>query len=388
MTAVAPGKRSNNGLEVVPVGENGDWREFLALPKKLYRNDPNWITPLYLERQKHLSAQKPYFEHGKMRAWLVYRDGVPVGRISAQIDALYDQLHTDRVGFFGLLEAEEDTEVFQALLTTAENWLREQGAERVRGPFNLSINEECGLLVEGFERPPMFMMNHNPPYYADELERCGYSGVKNMVAYMLDTFGFQTPKVMEGAVRKAGKNLQVRSLNRAKYSEDMEILRDIFNDAWTDNWGFVPFTKAEFHEIGNNLKFLLPDDYIQIAEIDGEAAAMIVILPDINEAIADLNGRLLPFGWLKLLWRLKVHHPSRARVALMGLRKQYHRTNLGTAAVYSLFEAIREPILSRNVAELELSWILEDNRRLRRILETLGAEVYKLYRIYEKVIVQ
>jgi hypothetical protein len=269
------------------------------------------------------------------------------------------------------------------LLNTAGDWLRERGMDRVRGPFNLSINEECGLLVEGFDSPPYIMMGHARPYYMERVAAAGYQPAKDLLAYHIPP-DFDTPVVMTRLLARAARKVGVRPLRRKQLRAELEILRDIFNDAWSGNWGFTPFTAAEFSDIGELLTLLVDDDFVQIAEIDRRPVAMIVILPNINEIIADLNGRLLPLGWLKLLWRLKVRYPTTVRAVLMGVRKEYQSTRLAPALTFMVVDAARRAVMRRGIRDIELSWILEDNSGMRNIIETCGGTAYKRYRIYEK----
>ncbi len=308
-----------------------------------------------------------------------------VGRISAQVDTLHELTHGERVGYFGLIEAQDDPAVFAALLGTAENWLRGQGMSEVRGPFNLSINEECGLLVDGFDTPPMVMMGHARPYYGPRIEDQGYAKAKDLLAYIVDTDFQFSPAALRVLDRERDK-VSLRPLDLKHLDRDIGILRDIFNDAWAGNWGFVPFTEAEFKALGQLVRWLVDPGFVQIAEVAGEAVAMIAVLPNINEALADLNGRLLPLGWAKLLWRLKIRHPKGVRVALMGVRQRLQRTRLGTALAMLVIDAARQTALRRGATQAEMSWILEDNRGMRSIIESLGSRCYKRYRIYSKAL--
>jgi len=373
-------------LRIVPVEGRQDLRKFIRLPWSIYADDPAWVPPLLLERSEHLSKRNPFFEHAKCRFWLAYRGGRPAGRISAQVDQLHLQRYEDSTGFFGLLEAENDPETFQALMDTAEKWLSKQGMRRILGPFNLSINQECGLLVEGFDSPPMVMMGHARPYYGARLEESGYRKEKDLLAYRIEV-DFELTRAMRAVIKRAARRVSIRSLRRERFSEELEILQDIFEDAWSENWGFVPFTKAEFKHLGQNLKHLVHDEYVQIAEVDGSPDAMIVGVPNVNEVIKDLNGRLLPFGWLKLLWRLKVARPKTARVPLMGVRKRHHNSFLGAALAVMVVERVRRLGVKYGAKEVELSWILEDNAGMRNILESMGGVVYKRYRIFTKDLV-
>ncbi|TDJ65323.1 MAG: N-acetyltransferase [Proteobacteria bacterium] len=374
-------------LTIIPVKGYCALGRFIHLPRSIYASDPNWIAPLMLERRLHLSRHNPYFEHAEWAAWLAYRGDRPVGRITAQVDRLRLERYNDQTGSFGMLEGERDPEIFAALFNAAESWLRKKGMCRVEGPFNLSINEECGLLVEGFDSPPTIFMGHAHPYYADFVDACGYKKVKDLVSYRMHPNITQTPtmkKIVERSTRVRHGAFTLRSLKRERLPEEFEILRGIFNDSWQDNWGFVPFTKAEFADVGSMLKYAVDKDFVKIGEIDGEPVSFIVCLPNINEAIRDLDGRLFPFGWLKLLWRIKVSHPKSARVALMGIRKVDQRGLTGTGISLAMIEAIKQRVLERGVTDVEMGWILEDNKSMRSIIEGIGGKIAKRYRIYAK----
>jgi len=357
---------------------------FIRVPWSIYKDDPCWIPPLLVERKEALSPAHPFFNHATWRAWIAYRDGKPVGRISAQIDHLHQQQYGNKVGFFGMIEAPDDDQVFSALFQTAENWLREQGMEQVIGPFNLGINQEVGILIDGFDAPPYIMMGHALPYYGASIERCGYLPTQDLLAYELDSNSLTIPRVMQALIDRSASRVNVRPLRRREKEQELEVLRDIFNDAWRNNWNFVPFTREEFKAIGKELLMLLPADFIQIAEMDGEPAAFVVLLTNINEAIADLDGRLLPFGWAKLIWRLKAHPPKTARVALMGVRQQYQNTRFGPALAYMVIKAAMDSGTARGLERVEMSWVLEHNHATRNIIESVGGDISKRYRMYEK----
>ena len=370
-------------LSISPVSSRADRRDFLGLAAALYRDDPHWIAPLRFEERMRVFGKNPLFEHAEARAWVARRGGHPLGRITAQIDRLQQEIQDNRAGSFGMLEAEDDPEVFAALFGAAEAWLRERGCTEVRGPFNLSINEEAGLLVEGFDTSPCVMMSHGRPYYPARVEEQGYEKAQDLFAYTLKS-AFAPPPVMLRLAERARREVRMRTLRRRDLAAELEILRDIFNDAWAGNWGFVPFTRAEFAELGKVMAALIPEDFVQIAEIDGRPVAFIVALPNVNEAARDLRGRLLPLGWAKLLWRLKVSGVHSGRVPLLGVRREYHHTRLGPTLAFMVTNAARVSLARRGIIDVELSWILEGNSGMRNIIETIGGTAYKRYRIYRK----
>ncbi|MET4100727.1 hypothetical protein ABIE58_000138 [Roseovarius sp. MBR-78] len=358
-------------------------KDFLHLPERIYADDPAWVAPLLLEQKQRVFDNKPLFAHCEVAAWVAYRNGTPVGRITAQLDQMQPEDETGKIGYFGMLEAVDDRAVFDALFDTAQTWLRARGAASIRGPYNLSINEDLGLLVENFDDPPFILMGHAPRYYAPRLEEQGLSMVKDLITYKVRP-DFVAPDVMQKLAARASRTVKIRPLDRKNKAADFEAMREMFNDAWSDNWGFVPFTNAEFEETAKLLSVLLPEDYIQIAEIDGQPVAFIAAFPNINELIGDLRGRLLPFGWAKLLWRIKVRGARSARVALMGVRKQYQYSRLGPTLAFLVIDAVRKAMVQRNVTSVEMGWVLEDNHGMRHIIEAIGSTIYKRYRVYQK----
>jgi len=350
-------------MEIKPLGPAADsasLAEFIDVPWNLYGDDPQWIPPLKVERQEALSPKAPFFAHAQWQGWVAYDNGKPMGRISAQIDDLYEPRYGESVGFFGFIDAPDNQEMFNALFTHAQDWLKARDRTRMLGPFNLGVNQEVGLLVEGFDKPPYFMMGHNAPYHSARIEDAGLVGVQDMLAYLMDP--------------DYKKNLDA----------ELEAMRDIFNDAWANNWSFVPFTKEEFTAVGKELLMITPQNFLSVAEIDGRPVAFIVLLPNVNAIIKDLNGSLLPFGWAKLLWRLKAQPLSSGRVPLMGVRREFHNTKLGPGLAYALIESVKGPALSKGMTEVELSWILESNKGMCGIIESLGGYVSKRYRMYSK----
>jgi GNAT superfamily N-acetyltransferase len=358
-------------------------RDFLGLPARIYADDPAWIAPLGFMKREQISPKNHYFEHARMRAWVAYRNGEPVGRITAQIDEMHLAQHNDGAGYFGMIEAEDSPDVWSALLSAAEDWLRSEGMRQIIGPFNLHVNDEVGLLVDGFTTPPFVLMGHGRGWYGASMEAAGYQGVKDLLAYHVRP-DFEAPRVMERLAARVSDRVNVRALRKADLQADADVMLEIFNDAWQNNWGFVPLAQAEWTETVSTLTKLMPGDYIQIAEYDGEPVAFIVALPNLNEAARDLDGRLLPFGWAKLLWRLKVRHPKTARVPLMGVRQEFQHSRLGPTLAFMVIDAVRKALHARGVRDVEMGWILEDNEGMRNIIETIGGEAYKRYRMYQK----
>jgi len=375
----------NLPLAIKPVTGRYLQRRFIKIPWNIYRHDPAWVPPLIMDLKHQLDPRNPFFSHARFQSWIAFRGTKAVGRISAQIDRLHLEQHHDQCGFFGLLEAEDRQETFAALLSTAQTWLKERGMKTAMGPFNLSINHECGLLTSGFDTPPYIMMGHARPYYSRRIIDQGYTPAKELLAYLIKA-DFPPPRAMLAMTKRIKKHIHVRPINRSCFDEELQIIGDIFNDAWSNNWGFIPLTKSELQSMGKDLKLLVDKRFIQIAEVNGKPAAMIVALPNINEIISDLNGHLFPAGWLKLLWRLKVKHPKTARVALMGIRKQYQHQLIGAALAFMVIDRARFQLIKKGVIDVEMSWILEDNLEMRKILERIGGRISKRYTLYSKEI--
>lgn len=364
-----------------------DRRDFLNVVGTIYRDDPNPVRLPYSEELARIGPKNPYFDHAEVALFVARNaDGRAVGRISAQIDTL-DQgpARTDeRRGHFGFLEA-VDAEVMRGLVAAAETWLRERGVTVLSGPYCFSINEEAGLLIEGHGDPPRVLMNYAPPWYGPALEKLGFTKAKDLLAFHFDC-GREMPPHAKQMAGKASTlpGLRHRILDKRRFAAEMRTVAALFNDAWSQNWGFVPMTEAEITHMAASLKPILPPELVRIVEIDGDPIGMIVILPDVHEALAGLHGRLLPFGWAKLLWRLKIRGLTRARVVLMGVSRAWKNDLRGAAIAALLVEQGYEQLSRMGYRKLEVSWILEDNIPMLRLIELLGGEAYKRYRIYEK----
>jgi hypothetical protein len=370
-------------VEIIPVSSRSELKRFVELPDRISRSDPAYVPPLHGEQEQILSTSKnPYFSHAEAQYWLARRGGRDVGRISAQRDRDIEE----PVGHFGMLAAEDDADVFSALLRTAETWLRERGMARVSGPYNLSLNETAGVLVEGFETQPMLLMDHNPRYVGPQLEAAGYAKEKDILAYL---YNAETPlpqSIQRLLSRPLPAGLKIRPLDLSRYEAEVKTVSVLFNDAWAGNWGFVPLSEVETKQLAKQLRILLNEKLIWFAEFEGEPVGFIVCLPNVNEAIRDLRGKLAPFGWAKLLWRLKVAGLKSARVPLMGIRRNFSQGLLGSLTPFLLIDAVRREGLKLGIRSVELSWILEDNEPMRRINEVIGGTAYKTYRLYSKTL--
>ena len=373
-------------IEILPVTTKAELERFIRVPMRLNAGDPNWIAPLMFERREALSPKhNPFFEHADYQFWLARQDGRDVGRISAQIDHLARTDPAAPAGYFGVIAAEDDPEVFALLLSTAEAWLRERGRAQILGPFNLSINEEVGLLIDGFDTPPMLMMGHDPRYAAARIEDAGYAKVKDVYAYISGVPTF-TPGVDARLKRPPAPGVVLRPIRMNDFDGEVRTLVGILNDAWANNWGAAPVTEAETRHLGESLRLILHPRLIWFVEIDGEPVGFGALLPNLNDAIFDLKGKLAPFGWAKLLWRLKVKGVKRGRVPLMGVKRKFARDPRGAFAPFLILDAFRREAVKLGITEAEYSWILEDNVPMRHILDGFGARIYKTYRIYGKAL--
>ncbi|MBL4597063.1 MAG: GNAT family N-acetyltransferase [Robiginitomaculum sp.] len=360
---------------------------FIRLQAKIHQNDPNWITPLDMERRALLDpAQNPYFEHAKAKYWLAEKDGKFVGRISAQIDEMAIKERGEPVGHFGMFACENDPDIAKTLLETAENWLREQGMTKVQGPMNLSINQEVGLMVEGFDTPSMMLMPHDQPYLQQMIKDAGYQTAVNMLAYIRDADTLFPDSLRKLAERNSGGKVVLRKLDMKRYTQEIETIVSIFNEGWHTNWGFVPMTETEVKHMGKELRPIINPELTCFAEIDGEAAGFLVCVPDVNSMLHGLDGKLLPFGWAKLLWRMKVRGPTTARVMLMGVRKKYSAGLLGQFLPFRLIYFIEAYLKKSSIEQVEMGWILEDNKPIRRLIERVGGKAYKKYQVFEKLL--
>lgn len=381
LAAAATRRAATTEIQVEPVRGRRDLGRFLRLPWRIYQRDSAWVPPLLVDQKTLLNRDKhPFHQHADVEYFLAWRGDDLVGRIAAIVNHRHVEFHDERTGFFGFFESVHDPAVGVALLGAAEAWVAARRMERIRGPMNLSTNEECGLLVAGFEDPPLVMMAHHPPYYADLLEAAGYAKAKDLLAYWLDD---STPpeRLVRGVARvEARLGVRVRPLELRRFREEVARIQEVYNSAWERNWGFVPMTDAEFAHLARDLRPVVEPSLCVIAETDAEPVGFALALPDYNQALSRIDGRLFPLGLFKLLWyRRKI---DRARVLTLGLKPGYRRTGLDAVLYLRLFQAGARTGYHRG----ECSWILEDNWDMRRGLERMGARVHKTYRIYEKAL--
>ena len=380
-------------IDFTPVTDKRTRREFVDISYRLNASDPNWVAPLRMEAIELVTPGKnPFFEHATVRQVIARENGRAVGRISAHIDHLAlaqpaEQGMGPGTGNWGLLEAEDD-EIAHALITHAEEWLRGQGMTRVLAPLSMSVWEEPGQLTKGHDHPPTVMMGHQPARYADWIVSAGYQPAKRLQTYELDiTKDF--PPLIQRIVAAGEKNarIRIRKVDKSKFDQEARLILDILNDAWSDNWGFVPFTEKEIEYAGKKFKPIVFEDLIMVAEYDGEPVAFMMTLPDLNEAVAPLKGSLLPFGWAKLLLWLRKPKVRTMRVPLMGVRKRLQSSRMASQLAFMMIETIRREALKHYGATRgEIGWILEDNQGMVAIAEAIDSHVNREYVIYDKAL--
>lgn len=359
--------------------------DFLNLHYELFRGDPAFIAPLEMELRDRLTPGKnPFFEHAEAVYFTAWKNGRCVGRISAQIDHEHLRIHKDRTGFFGFFDTIDDQEVASALLTAAESWLRDRGMQRVRGPFSLSINEECGMLVDGFEHPPVVMMPHGLRHQPKLVEGAGYHKVQDLYAWKYVVEPPPERAMKAHAQITSMPEIRFRPITLKSVKKDVPILLDIFNDAWSENWGFVPLTQAEAKKMANDLLLLLDERIAFIVELHGRPVAVCLTLPNLNEAARDLGGKLLPFGIFKLLYRLKVQKVKSARLLILGIRKELRGVKKYGGLSAAMYTELYLRGSKAGYEFCELGWTLESNRPINLGIKMMGGKIYKTYRIYEK----
>lgn len=372
-------------ISIIPVRSNRDVNRFIGMVWSIYKGDPNWVPPVKFDRKRLLDRQKnPFWQHATLQMFLAERDGVVVGRVAAIINRNHNDTYHDKVGFFGFFEAMNDQEVANGLLAAAEQWLAEQGMEVMRGPVNPSLNDEAGLLVEGFDDPPQILMTYNPKYYSAVMETFGLAKSKDMFAYRL-TRSFLTEKIqrVQSAVRQR-EGLTIRNVDfgdKSAFQRDVAIIKEIYNVAWQANWGFVKMTDAEFDFIAKDLKQLADPDFVLIAEARGKPVGFALGLPDINQVlIRNKRGGLIGAVLAMLRFRKRV---NRGRIFILGVIPQFQRLGIDAVLYY---EVGTRMVDGKGYREGEASWVVEDNVMMNRAAQMMNGELYKRYRLYDKII--
>ena len=377
---------SSAPVTIRPVETKADRKAFVDFAWTVYKDDPAWVPPLKDEVHGLITPGKnPWFEHAKAQLWLAERGGRVVGRISAQVDQLVQEHMGEGIGQWGFFDA-LDGEAAAALIRTAEDWLRAQGMTSALGPISLSIWDEPGLEIEGFAEPPTAMMGHHRPEYQAWIEGAGYGKAKDLVTYALNIEHWEDPKIDRLiAMGERNPHIRIRMVDKSKFDAEARLILNLLNDAWSNNWGYVPLTEAEIKYAGKKLKPIIFNELVRIAEIDGEPVAFMLTIPDINELLKDLNGELFPFNWIKLLWRLRKPRTRRLRVPLMGVAKKLHHSRLASQLAFMMIEYTRRDGTTKyGATHGEFGWILEDNKGMLSIAQLPGAAVNHRYRIYSK----
>ena len=378
-------------LSLHRVVSGADFERFFDAAHAFQSHDPHWIAPMrFMERDRLNPKKNPWFDHGEAVFWVAERDGKLAGRISAQVDHSHIKSRDDATGFFGFFECADDQETANQLLAEATAWLKERGMRRCLGPFSINVNDESGLLVDGFNCPPRMLMGHAQPYYGALVESAGFTKSVDMLAYLtpMDTgLPFKQLKWLKRALDR-DKRLAVRPLDMRRINEEVATIVRIFNAAWAKNWGFIPLTEADVAHMAAEMKLILIPELVSFATVDGEPKAMCVALPDLNEMIRGLNGKLWPTGWAKLAWRVLTRrsYVSGTRVPFMGVMPEYKNKPMGSVLALLTVGAVREASLALRMPVCEMSWVLENNTQTKHSIEAIGGRAYKTYRMYEKLI--
>ena len=379
-------------VKILPINDQdkAQLKSFLNVPYDIYRGQSAWHPPLRFERADQISQIKnPNASHLERQLFIAKRGEKIVGRIAAFLNPHHRERYQDEAGHFAYFDCEAQADTGAILLHTAEDWLRAKGARKMIGPSNHSVNEESGLLIDGFEHPNVLMMPYGRPDYIEMVERAGLEKAIDLLAYRADLANGFTPGPFMRRLNKIverDEGISFRTLDPKNFAAEVDLAMSIFNDAWSDNWGFVPLTDEQIAHTAKELKPIIFKEGYRLAMIDGEPAAFIWMIPNINEATRDLDGRLLPFGWAKLVARLKGKAIKSARIPLMGLKKEHQNTKRGLAALCRICEDVFKAGAAQGYDMCELSWILEDNKGMRGICDQADAKLYKTYRMYEKAL--
>ena len=371
-------------VEIRPVRSRRDLRRFIRLPWRIYRNEPLWVPPLVYERRRFLDRGKnPFFNHGEAEYFLAWRGDEVVGRITAQVDHDFNDFHKNEWGMFGFFECEDDPEAARALLDAAGAWLRERGRDRMVGPMDFTLNDESGIVIDGFDLPPLVKQPYHPPYYQALVEDAGgFEKAQDLLMWNLEVSDRSSvlPVIDELAEQVGPKyGITIRHMRKKDMENEVRRFVEVYNAAWSKNWGFVPISEAEMKQTAKDMKLIIDEDWLWVAEKDGETVGVALTIPDFNQAIEKANGRLLPFGWLKMLrQKPKI---DRVRVGFLGVKPEYQHTGVAAAFYVEHFETASWKPQDGG----EMGWILESNEAMNRGMEAMGGRVVKKYRLYERV---
>lgn len=371
-------------MKIEEVKTKKQLNDFLLLPWNIYATDKFWIPPLLITVKQALDDKKnPFYKHAKLRLWTAYQDNKCVGRIAGIIDDNHNNFHNEKTGFWGFFECINDQTVCNALFKEVESWVRSQAMTVLRGPVSPSTNYECGLQISAFDTKPFIMMTQNPEYYPALVEKAGFAKAKDLLAWVVDNSVEFDPRLIRHAERTMqSKNVTIRSMNKKKWDEEIAIIKEIYNSAWEKNWGFVPITDDEFHQLAKDMKQIVIPDLILIVEVKGKPAGFGVLLPDMNQVMEKIpDGKLFPTGLFKLLWYTKVKNVvNRGRIPMLAVKREYRYLGLAALMYLTYFKIGPE----KGFPVAECSWILEDNSAMNDGLKFMKAKHYKTYRIYDK----
>lgn len=374
---------SDQPVEIFPVENKNDLNDFIKLPWKIYKNDPQWVPPLISQQKANLDKNKhPFFEHSEADLFIARRGKKTVGTIAAILNNRHNETHNENIGFFGYFETIEDYQVAEKLLDKVMEWGKNKKLDCIRGPESYSQNETCGLLIDGFDTAPVILMSHNPKYYQDFIEQYGFTKAMDLWAWEMNADKTPMPDRIIKVVQriKERSEFKFRKISKKNLTTEIELVKQVYNNAWEKNWGFVPMTEHEIEHTADELKQIVDEDIVYFAELDGKPVGFSLACPDINQALIKLNGRLFPFGVFKLLWHAR--KINRLRVIIMGVIPEYR--NKGIDSVFYL--DTYQNAVAKGYNWGEFSWILENNDPMNTALKNIGATVYKTYRIYEKKI--
>jgi hypothetical protein len=362
-----------------------DLEEFLRAARVVFDGDPAWVAPLDFDMRQRLTPGKsPFFQRGELALFTAWRDGRLVGRVSAQLDHEHLRLYEDRTGFFGFFDTLDDDEAGRALIDAAAKWLERRGMTRMRGPISLTMNEEVGVLIEGFDTPPAIMMTHSRPWQDRIAIASGLEKVKDLYAWKFEVGNIPPRAIKAWEETKALPEVRLRTVEPSKMDRELRIILDIFNDAWKENWGYVAATDEEAKKLGEDLRLILDKDLAFIAEVDGKPVGICIALPNLNEVVRDFDGKLNPITIAKLIWRLKVKRPKSARLMMLGIHSSMRNQRRYAGLSHALYVEIAKRGEKLGYTWGELSWTLEDNRPINLGIKSMGAKIYKKYRAYEK----